>query len=126
MHLHICTHLRSSILGVIIILFFRCMSGLLYPVDRTRGDARKWPLVAYVMVTFSIAIISNAPNFDFLSLQYIDNRGFPGDGDRAPAGPIGYLFSTNFPVNKASFVAVFLNLWLTDGLLVSAVSSPVS
>ena len=83
----VCQHTRPSIrarltrstpyLGVIVDLFFRCMSALLHPVDRTRMRIR-WGLVVYTVVMFSFATIFTAMTFEVQSISYVDNRKFPG------------------------------------------------
>lgn len=109
--------------GIVVILFFRSISALLNPPDRARGNT-KWALVAHAVAMFLIVTIYTALTLNLQSISYIDNRGFPGDADTLPHGPIGYQFldSTDFVPN----VMLLLNIWLADGLLVSCVSNSVT
>ena len=81
--------LRSAILGVVIVLFFRCMGTLPNPVDRTSGI--KWGFAVHTAVMFSIATVFNADNLALQSLSYINNREYPGDNDGFP-GPYNYQY----------------------------------
>lgn len=111
----------SIILGVVIVLFFQCMSALLNPVNSTRGGI-KWPLVAYTVVMFSIVTLSNAIGLDIRSISYIDNREFPGVDGELPPGPVGYENLIIFEaISILPSITFFLNNWLADGFLVSRV-----
>jgi hypothetical protein len=117
--------LYSVILGVIIVLFFQCMSALFDPVNRTMQGIR-WGFVIYTAVMFSIVTTFVAMNLNIQSISYVDNRAFPGS-DAAPPGPFGYQF-TLYP-KPISFIPNFmflLNNWLADGLLVGSVPSETS
>lgn len=110
-------------LGIVIILFFQCMSALLSPGDRTRG--KKWGFVAHTVAMFSVSTIHTALNLNFRSVFYINNRGFPGT-DELPPGPLGYDALQLGAMNTV-LVAMFpLNQWLADGLLVGSVSASVT
>ena len=110
----------SIILGILVILFFRCMSALLDPVNRARGGIR-WLLVTHTVVMFSIATIFIAMHFNLQSFAYVDNREFHGT-EEIPPGPLEYqLFTASKGIGPARTVMVFLNNWLADGLLVSSV-----
>ena len=110
------------ILGVLIVLFFRCVAALFNPIHR-RGEGIKWGLVSYTAIMFSLATVCIGMNLHILSISYIDNRDFP-------IGPYGYAGSIYFnAINTIPNVAFCLNNWLADGLLVSplfnvAVSRP--
>jgi hypothetical protein len=114
--------IRSTFIGIVIVLFFQCMAALLNPVNRARGGV-KWPLVAHTLAMFSFVTIYTALNLDIQSISYIDNREFPGV-DGIPPGPFGYQFSIYY---KAIYiipgVTFSLNGWLADGLLVSPCST---
>ena len=67
---------------------------------------------------FSLATLHTATTMNFLSISYIDNREFPGDGRYVP-GPIGYQGTVSLrPINVIPFATVPVNSWLADGLLV--------
>ena len=112
-------------LGAIVVLFFRCMSALLNPVDRTEGGI-KWVLVAYATAIFSVMTVSIAMNLTLQSIDYIDHREFPGEGV-APPGPFGYQFLL-YPeaISVVPNVMFLLNQWLADGLLASSVFDSVN
>jgi hypothetical protein len=116
----VCTHFGSFILGIIIVLFFQCMSALLNPVDGTRGRI-KWPLVAYTVVVFSIVTLSNAIGLDVRSISYVDNREFPGIDGELPPGPAGYENLLTLEAIILPSVTFFLNNWLADGFLVNCI-----
>ena len=107
------------ILGIIIALFFQCMTALLNPVGPTKGGI-KWGLVAHTVAMFSSATVYTAMNLDLQSISYIDNRDFTGDGVLFP-GPLGYQFFINSnAITITADVMFSLNGWLADGLLVSS------
>lgn len=111
---------RSSILGIVIVLFFRCMAALLNPVNR-RGEGIKWGLISHTMVTFSVATTLTGMQLGILSICYINNRQFPGVEGVIPPGPLGYqwvIYSEALGI--AANLMFFLNNWLADGLLVSS------
>ena len=106
-------------LGIIIILFFKCMVALFNP-DYRRSGPIKWGLVSYTVVMFSLVTVGTAMQLDVLSLSYIDNRQFPGVAGVLLPGPLGYpeLISNNAIVVIQNAVFVLSN-WLADGFLVS-------
>ena len=107
------------ILGVLIVLFFECMTALFNPVYR-RGEGIKWGLVSYTMITFSLVTVHFAMNAYVLSISYIDNREF-GVAGEASYGPYGYQAAINFKAISVIPRAAFrLNNWSADGLLVSS------
>ena len=100
------------ILGMLIVLFFRCMAALFNPLYR-RGEGIKWGLVSYTTIMFSLATVNIAMNIYIESISFIDNREFSG-------GPYAYAGSIYHNViNVVPNVAFCLNNWLADGLLVS-------
>lgn len=118
--LPVCAH-QSIIVGIAIVLFFRCMSAFFNPSNRLRGGI-KWPLVAHTLVMFSFVTVYVATSLDLQSISYIDNREFPGVDGLIPPGPLGYqLFIYSKAINVVPNLMVLLNNWLADGLLVSSV-----
>ena len=116
---------RFIVPGVVVVLFFRCLDGLLNPVGRAKGDI-KWGLVAHTVAMWSFATIYTAVNLDIQSISSIDNRGFPGDGGLFP-GPLGYqLFINSKPITITPDIFIFLNGWLADGLLASSILNLVT
>ena len=108
------------ILGVLIVLFFKCITALLNPVYR-RGGSIKWGLVLYSVVMFSLATVFTAMNLDIESISYIDNRNFPGASGVEHPGPLGYFDSIYFKaINIVPNVAYVVSNWLADGFLVSS------
>ena len=108
------------ILGMIIVLFFKCMTALFDP-DNRRGDRVKWWLVSYTAIMFSAVTVQTGMNLDILSISYIDDREFPGIDGVLPPGPWGYQIV--IPPTALSFIPnAMLTLcnWLADGLLVSS------
>ena len=112
----------SIIPGVIIVLFFRCMSALLNTVNRRKGGIN-WGLVAHAVAMFSLMTVYSSVS---LAVAYIDKREYPGDRT-IPPGPVGYQASIidSSPTNLASNIMFCLNMWLADGLLVSSVEVSV-
>ena len=107
------------ILGIIIVLFFRCMVALLDPVHR-RGERIKWGLVSYTMVMFSLVTIGNAVYPYLESISYIDNREFSGIEGVVGPGPLAYqMFVAPIVLQIIPNVSFTLSNWLADGLLVS-------
>jgi len=108
--------LVSEILyGVVIILFFKCMSALF---NRTWRDI-KWALVAHTTAMFSFVTIYTATYLHVQNISYIDNREFPSvDGVFIP-GPIGYsdLLYSKPRVRLITTIMFFLNSGLADALL---------
>lgn len=106
--------------GMLVVLFFRCMTALLNPVYR-RGEQIKWGLVSYTVVMFSLATILTAMNLHILSICFIDNREFYHPDSRGlHPGPYGYFESVYYKaINIVPNTAFCLNNWLADGLLVS-------
>ena len=106
--------------GIVVALFFQCMSALLSPINRDRGGIR-WKLVIHTAALFLNATISAAIGLYILSESYIDGREFSGSGGLYP-GPFGYSILPKFLV--LSIIAdpvVQVNQWLVDGFLVSSV-----
>ena len=121
--LHVCLSVLTSfvrfMLGMLIMLFFKCMIALFNPVHR-RSDRTKWGLVSYTLVTFSLATVLTAMNLYIQSISFIDNRDSPG-------GPHGYLQLRYYNViNVVPNAAFCVNNWLADGLLVSSLFGAVS
>lgn len=102
--------------GVVIVLFFQCLTALFSSAYRTRQGVR-WGLVAYTMTTFSFVTIFTAMNLDIQSVSYIDNRDFPGN-DELPPGPLGYQYLVySKAISIVPNLMFLLNNWLADGLL---------
>ena len=107
-------------LGIIIVLFFKCMVALFNPAHR-RGERVKWGLVSYTAIMFALVTIETATNLDVQSASSIDNREFPGIDDLIPPGSYGYqLFISPEALSIIPNVMFLLNNWLADGLLVSS------
>ena len=120
-HLSVFTLPVWFVLGVLIMLFFKCMAALFNP-DNRRGKSVKWGLVSYTAIMFSVATAVTGIQLSVLSLCDVNNRKFPGVGDALPPGPLGYrssIFSNVLPV--VDILLFFMNGWLADGLLVSPV-----
>ena len=108
-------------LGIIIVLFFQCISTLLDPINRTRRGT-KW-LMAHAVAMFSFATINSSMSMIFQSNSYVDNRSFPGIDEEFPPGPFGYdIFSYYNVMIVIPNITTFLNQWLADGLLVRSVA----
>ena len=115
---------RSIVLGIVIVLFFQCMSLLLSSTYRARRGVR-WGLLAYTVASFSIVTIYTAVNLDLQTISFVDNREFPGT-DQFPPGPLGYqYFIYSAPLAIVGNLMFLLNNWLADGLLVSSVPGPI-
>jgi len=113
------------ILGMLVVLFFKCMASLFNPINR-RDEGIKWGLVAYTVITFSLATVCTAMNLHIESTSFIDNRGFPGVDSGAYPGPMGYLGSIFYKaINVIPNAAFCSNNWLADGLLVSSLFDAV-
>jgi len=108
-----CTFVRFT-LGILIVLFFNCMTALFNPAFR-RGEGIKWGLVTYTVIMFSLVTVYTATKDHILSICYIDNRDFPD------YGPWGYHESNaNTAVWIIARTAFNLNNWMADGLLVGS------
>ena len=117
--LSVLTSFVLIILGIIIVLFFQCITGLFNPIHH-KGERIKWGLVSYTVVTFLIVTVGTTTNLGSQSVSYVDNRDFPGIEGRAPPGPFTYqVFTTTSVLSIISSVSFPLNNWLADGLLVS-------
>ena len=94
-HLHAYLSVPTSFVrfvpGMLIVLFFKCMSALLKPLN-CRGERVKWGLVSYTIAMFSFVTVYTAMNLHILSTSFIDNREFPG-ADGVHPGPYGYFMS---------------------------------
>ena len=120
-HVHfIRAHLVCSvILGIVIVLFFKCVAALLDPANR-RGERVKWGLVSYTAIMFSFVTLQTALALHAESICYIDDREFPGIEGAAPPGPLGYAGLINHKaLTIVPNITFYLNGWLADGLLVS-------
>ena len=114
----------SVLLGVLIILFFRCITALLNPANR-RGDDIKWCLVSYTVLMFSFATIINGTDLGIQSICYVDNREFPGVEGVLPPGPLGYKLSIRKEaLSMTNTVMFFLSHGLADGFLVRCLFDP--
>lgn len=107
---------QSIIQGIAIILFFRCMSALLNPFNRTSGGI-KWLLVTHTVAIFLFVTVFTGINLNILSISYIDNRKFRGTTE--PPGPAGFQYITySTTISVVSTCMFLLNNLLVDGLLV--------
>ena len=108
------------ILGMLVVLFFKCMTSLLNPIYR-RGERIKWGLVSYTAVMFALATVLTGMSLHILSISFIDNREFSHPEGRLHPGPYGYFEWIYYkPINIIPNAAFCLNNWLADGLLVSS------
>jgi len=108
-----------SILGVLIVLFFKCMTALFSPVYR-RSEGIKWGLASYTVIMFSLVTVYMATRLHVISVSYIDNRNYPD-------GPYSYLVDmSSGAVGLAYRITFRLNNWLADGLLVSPLLDPIA
>ena len=106
--------------GVLVVLFFKCMTGLFNPIYR-RGKGVKWGLVVFTMVMFSLVTVHTTMDLNLLSISFIDNRDFPGVKGVLYPGLVGYREVVYFKAINVIPNATFpLNNWLADGLLVSS------
>ena len=118
--LSVLTLFVRSILGVVIVLFFKCVAALFNPVYRG-GERIKWELVSHIIVMFLFVTAGSAMELDIYSISRIDNREYPGVEGVIPPGPFGYRsFISSKALVIVPGVTVFLNNWLGDGLLVSS------
>ena len=117
-YMSVCSIL-TLILGIIIVMFFQCITALFDPANRRR-EGTKWGLIIYTVLMFSFVTIRTVMGLNLVSISFVDNREFPGVGDGFPPGPIGYTLSV---CSKATSVVpglmFLLNNWLADGLLAS-------
>lgn len=116
----------SFISGIVIVLFFQCMSALLNPVNSTRGGIQ-WGLVAQTAVLFSVVTVYTATELNPQSVSYINDREFTGIVGISPPGPLGYqsLLGSE-PAEIVPLALYQLIQWLADGLLVSSPSRDVA
>ena len=122
--LFVLTSFVRFILGILIVLFFKCTATLFNPTHcRKRGI--KWRLVSYVAVMFSFVTVFTTMDINNLSDAYINNREFPDVDGVLSSGPLEYLGLIN---NKTPTLIpdlmFLLNNWLADGLLVSSSDAP--
>ena len=125
-HLHpsVLTSFVRSILGIVIVLFFKSLAALFDPVHR-RGGPVKWGLVTYTVVMFLLVTIGTALQLDTHSISYINNRGFPGVEGVLSPGPLGYQqFINPEAIAIIQNVVSNLNNWLADGFLVCSSLMP--
>ena len=112
----------SVILGIVIVLFFKCIVAL-FNSNHRRGEPVKWGIVSYTVVMFSLATVGTTMQLDLQSISYIDNRGFPARG-AFPPGPIGYqLLIESQAMSVIQNVTFTLSNWLADGFLVCSLLS---
>ena len=93
LHLYACLPVLlfsdQSLLGFLVVLFFRCMAALFDPIHR-RGERTNWWLVSYTVFMFLAATAQTAMAFYLRMSSYVDNRGFPGFESTTPPRPLGY------------------------------------
>jgi len=77
-----------SILGIPVVLLFRCVTDLFNPVYCKRGGV-KWGLVPYTVSISSCMTTHTAKKFNDQSISFIDNREFT-DLVGTSLGPYGY------------------------------------
>lgn len=102
--------------GIVVVLFFRCMSALFDPANRGGGGI-KWGLATHTVAMFTFSTVYIGLSSNIQSTSFIDNREFSASINGMP-GPVGYQFymrSNAFGI--ASYIMLFLNNWLADGLL---------
>ena len=107
-----------SVVGIILVLFFQCMTGL-FNSARRGWKGIKWGIISYTVVMFSFATVFTGMNLNVESISYINNREFPGGEGVLPPGPLGYQWFIR-PMMRSitSNLTSLLNYWLADGLLV--------
>ena len=114
-----------AFLGIVVALFFQCTATLLDRANPIRKGI-KWTLVAHTVALFLFLTIPFGIYFNYLSIDYINNREFPGNNE-FPPGPLGYTGLLNLKATTTVFDAMFpLNQWLADGLLVSPILNSVA
>ena len=128
MCLSICTDpaILPILPGIVVALFFQCIGALIDPANNMKRRV-KWGLVAHTVALFSIVTISAVERQDIVFTAFVNLRDFPGTGDFEP-GPVGGI---NLLDNDLGFVILTsftfpLNQWLSDGLLVSSISTLVT
>src|ERR1700679_1587496 len=98
-------------LGIVIALFFQCMSVLLNPSNHGRWGIR-WLFVVHNVVMFLLVTAFTAMYLGVRSITDIDMPAFPGN-DSLPPGYVGYqplVFSEAISlIPRTLFV---LNNWL--------------
>ena len=113
-----------SVIGALVVVFFRCLATLLDPAYR-RGEGIKWGLVTYTLVMFSFVTVYTGITLHIQSISFIDEREFTYRGLKF--GPLGYQSTIRRTVlGMLTTVMFVLNYWLADGLLVSPLFDPVS
>ena len=116
---------RCTFLGIVVALFFQCISVLLSPVNSIRRGV-KLALIFHTVAMFAILTIPIGLGASGLPTRYINNREYPGN-DEFPPGPIGYDYTLNRKATTIVFDAMFpLNQWLADGLLVGPIPDSVA
>ena len=111
---------RLVILGIVVVLFFKCVAALLDPVY-IRREAIKWGLVSYTMAMFTLVTIGTALQLNTQSISYIDNRQLLGAGGVLSPEPTTYQILVGSDATSVIQNVVFiLSNWLADGLLVSS------
>ena len=116
---------RHIPLGIVVALFFQCMGALLSPVN-TISRGIRWVFVVHTVALFLFLTIPVGIDLDYLAVEYINNREFPGN-DELPPGPAGYDDIISATETTTVFNVMFhLNQWLADGLLVSPTSNSVA
>ena len=124
--INLTSRVRFVILGIVIVLFFNCLSALLGPANRARSLI-KWALVAHVGAMFTFQTISIATQLHIESISYIDNRALPDSDGSGYSGPFAYEFLIyNDSISMTSLGTFLLNNWLADGLLVGPVTNSVT
>ena len=120
-YLRVClTDLNLLVLGILVVLFFQCMTLLLNPVNPRRGGI-KWGVVFYTATMFSFATVLTGMGIQIGSISFIDNREFPGVEGLLPPGPLGYQdLIRPTAITIIPNLMFFLNNWLADCLLVSS------
>lgn len=108
--------IAAMLYGVVVPLFFQCISASLSPANPTRGNI-KWKLVAHTAAIFTFITIFTAVTLNSQSEFYIDNREFPRFDGTTPPPITGSLFDYSKAIGIVSTVTFVLNSWLSDGLL---------
>ena len=115
---------RPLFLGIVVALFFQCMSVLLSPVNPMKRGV-KWGLIAHTVAMFLFLTIPAGIDLNYLSTCSINYRDFPGDDEYDP-GPLGCYETLSTEAAATAFTVMFpLNQWLADGLLVGHISNSV-
>ena len=87
----------------------------------------KWGLVAHTAALFLFLTVTTVMDLYIGSIEYIDNRNFPGR-KKLPPGPIGYddtlYFNAAFQITYNTMFP--LSQWLADGLLVGSIPNPAA